>query len=292
MKTMQMRRGISASFCFAIWMLAGMALANSAGPLDALTAAPGEGNCTQCHSSFTLNSGSGSLTITGIPQNYVPATSYVVTISLADPQASRWGFEFTILDDLGNSVGTLTPDDGNTQVTVGGAFNRTYAKHTSVGTQFGQPNGNSWDVNWTSPAEGTGNVTLYVAGNAANANFSTTGDFIYTNNFAMAEDVASAVPGAGPLASLHPAFPNPFNPRTQLSFTLAQSQSVSLGVYDVQGRLITTVYRGDLPAGTHSYTWRGQDQHGRPQPSGLYFGRLMNSAGQDLHRPIKMTLTK
>lgn len=292
MRKMKRRIGVTALAAMVACLSAGVALAFSSGPLDGLTAAPGEGNCTQCHSTFGLNSGSGTLSISGIPQSYTPATSYVVTVSLSDPQASRWGFEFTIIDGSGNSVGTLTPADGNTQTSTGGAFLRTYAKHTSAGSQLGESTGVTWDVNWTSPAEGAGDATLYVAGNAANGNFANTDDFIYTNSFAMTEDVASAVPGAGPVASLHPAYPNPFNPRTQISFTLASDQSVSLGIYDIQGRLITTVYRGDLPAGTHSYTWQGQDQQGRPQPSGLYFGRLMNRSGRDLHAPIKMTLTK
>ncbi len=270
----------------------GGALAFSGGPLDGLTNAPGEGNCTGCHGSFALNSGAGSLTISGLPASYTSNTSYVVRISLADPQAARWGFEFTILDSEGASVGQLSPTDGNTQTSTGGAFSRTYAKHTTAGNQINTPNGVFWDVNWLSPAAGAGDLTLYVAGNAANANFNTAGDFIYTNSRPSSEATVSAVPGPVASAYLRPAFPNPFNPRTALSFSLALARSVRLSVYDVQGRLVTTVFQGELAAGTHRYSWAGQDSRGQLQPSGVYFARLQDGHGRDLNRPIKMTLTK
>lgn len=276
----------------ALLLNAAWAGAFSSGPLDGLTNAPGEGNCTACHGSFALNSGAGTLGISGLPQSYAPGTSYVVTISLADPQALRWGFEFTILDSEGVSVGALSPVDANTQISTGGAFNRTYAKHTTAGNQLNTPDSVTWDVNWLAPAAGAGDLTLYVAGNAANANFSTSGDYIYTTSMVSSETVASSVPGATALARLLPASPNPFNPRTELRFSLASDLAVVLSVYDVQGRRIARVFSGELSAGAHSYTWSGQDDAGRLQPSGVYFARLQDMAGRDLHRPMKMTLAK
>ena len=37
------------------------------GPPASHTGAPGEGNCTECHTTFALNSGNGNVTITGLP---------------------------------------------------------------------------------------------------------------------------------------------------------------------------------------------------------------------------------
>ncbi len=46
----------------------------SSGPADGKTGAPGEGLCTECHTSFPVNSGDGSLQIVGLPTPYSPAT--------------------------------------------------------------------------------------------------------------------------------------------------------------------------------------------------------------------------
>lgn len=69
--------------------------------------------------------------------------------------------------------------------------------------------------------------------------------------------------------------PNPFNPRTTVTFALAQPQRVSLTIHDVAGRLIRTLIAGEtLPAGEQAWTWSGVDDRGRPVPSGVYRGRV------------------
>jgi hypothetical protein len=55
--------------------------------------------------------------------------------------------------------------------------------------------------------------------------------------------------------SLHPAYPNPFNPTTTLSWSLQESANVTLSVFDVRGREIATLAQGSSPAGVFSMTW-------------------------------------
>jgi len=267
-------------------------MADASGHINGVTNAPGEANCTMCHISFALDSGAGSVTISGMPAVYTPGAAYIIQISVADPQASRWGFEFTILTSLGNNAGLIGPRDNLSQTSFDWGTGRKYAKHTTAGNRIGTPGGVSWSVDWVAPAVGTGDVTLYVCGNAANSSFDPIGDYIYSNTFTSVEQNLSPVPDARATAGLHPAYPNPFNPRTALSFTLASAGDVDLAVYDVQGHLVATVFRGGLEAGTHSYMWNGRNEQGLAQPSGLYLARLRNGAGQDLFPPIKMTLTK
>lgn len=90
------------------------------------------------------------------------------------------------------------------------------------------------------------------------------------------EDTAEPTPV--PLVAGLLAAPNPFNPHTEVRFTLPQSGRVELTVYDIRGRLIKRLHQGDLAAGEHAVTWDGRDQRGRAQPSGVYVARL--SAGQ------------
>ncbi|MBC8423458.1 S8 family serine peptidase [bacterium] len=76
------------------------------------------------------------------------------------------------------------------------------------------------------------------------------------------------------LPSLAQSRPNPFNPSTVIGFRLPAAAAVALKVFDLDGRLVKTLLRDDLPAGTHQVTWRGRDDHGRPVASGTYFYRL------------------
>ena len=69
-------------------------------------------------------------------------------------------------------------------------------------------------------------------------------------------------------------FPNPFNPSTQIKFSLPKNQHVSIRIYDVVGRLTRTVLDKNLSAGSHILNWDGTDELGRRVATGIYFYRL------------------
>ena len=92
-----------------------------------------------------------------------------------------------------------------------------------------------------------------------------------------AASLASAVADVLPAVKrvwLGAATPNPFNPRTTLSFTLPRSMDVRMAIYDLGGRKIKTVLHGPCNAGRHEVIWSGDDQNGRAVPSGAYFVRM------------------
>jgi len=64
-------------------------------------------------------------------------------------------------------------------------------------------------------------------------------------------------------------YPNPFNPTTTISFSIPQSDMVSLNVYDITGKLITTLINEQLNIGYHSIDWDGTNQS-----SGMYLVRM------------------
>ena len=68
--------------------------------------------------------------------------------------------------------------------------------------------------------------------------------------------------------------PNPFAGSTAIAFTLPAAGNMSLDIYDVSGRLVTTVTSGEMLAGSHSVLWSGTDSDGVPAPGGLYILRL------------------
>ena len=53
-----------------------------------------------------------------------------------------------------------------------------------------------------------------------------------------------------------PAYPNPFNPETHFTLSLARPQRVSLQVIDVLGREVERLHSGPLPAGNHQFAWQ------------------------------------
>jgi hypothetical protein len=70
-------------------------------------------------------------------------------------------------------------------------------------------------------------------------------------------------------------YPNPFNPRTTISFELPDAARVDLSVYDPAGRLVRTLISGrDTRAGHHESVWDGCDESGNVLAAGLYIYRL------------------
>ncbi len=89
--------------------------------------------------------------------------------------------------------------------------------------------------------------------------------------------------------SLHGNYPNPFNPKTTISFNLPSNQQVKLAVYSLDGRKVATLLDEPRSAGAHEVTWMGLDDAGQPVASGSYMYRL--EAGP-YSQVMKMTLVK
>jgi hypothetical protein len=70
--------------------------------------------------------------------------------------------------------------------------------------------------------------------------------------------------------SLHPSFPNPFNPSTQMQFDLPEASSVSLNVLDVLGRKVASLVEGVREVGSHTAVWSAEGF-----ASGVYFARFV-----------------
>lgn len=78
--------------------------------------------------------------------------------------------------------------------------------------------------------------------------------------------------------------PNPFNPATQIKFSLPRDSAVTLTVYNVRGQAVAKLADGPLTAGEHTFTWNAVEY-----PSGVYFYRL---EGPGFSETKKMTMLK
>jgi len=81
------------------------------------------------------------------------------------------------------------------------------------------------------------------------------------------------------ILTLNPAYPNPFNPTTVISYNLPQAGFVNLKVYDLMGREIRNLTSGFENAGMNSAMWDAKDNQGNIVSSGVYIYRL-EAAGQ------------
>ena len=70
--------------------------------------------------------------------------------------------------------------------------------------------------------------------------------------------------------ALLPAYPNPFNPRTTITYHLPETAEVSLIIYNSLGQSVWEVVSGNRIAGEYKVTWDGRDYHGLDVTSGLY----------------------
>jgi hypothetical protein len=89
-----------------------------------------------------------------------------------------------------------------------------------------------------------------------------------------ASSAHSGAMSAAPLALTLDSWPNPAASSTTLRFALGRAQPISLRIYDAGGRLVQTLLRGPVAAGSHTIAWPGTDAQGNPVPAGVYFYRL------------------
>lgn len=179
-------------------------------------------------------------------------------------------------------------------------------------------NGSSWQT-VASYARGTNfdNNTFYhatVTLNEANYNFPTNAEFRFMCDASgNADDVyidlvtitglatggASTMNGlislglvddlGAMLPTLHQNFPNPFNPATTISYTLAKDANVSLNIYNVNGQLVRTLVNQHQGVGTHNAVWDGRNDHGLDVSSGTYFYQINADGHSEM---MKMNLLK
>ena len=144
--------------------------------------------CVDCHSSYALNSGGGSIATTGLPTGtYTAGQAYNFSLTISHPTSrSRWSFSIAAVNANGNTVGTFTSTNANAANNSGELSHN--GAVSSTGTTYTYNN-----LRWTAPTNPTNadkNITFYYVGNAANGNGSTSLDYIYSGSKALALPVA------------------------------------------------------------------------------------------------------
>lgn len=208
--------------------------------------------CNSCHTPSNPNPITSSTSIVVLDSNsdtitkYIPGTQYTarVTVNTLTGNPVRWGFQMIALKDADTTdlKGFSDTNPNNYKLVKVNSTNRTYAEHDNVSTS------NVFNVKWTAPPVGTGNVTFYAAGNAVNNNGQNTGDGSSFSNLKLAEGSASSTQNVDAEKIALQVWPNPAVSEVNLSAVLPQAGAYRLVVFDLSGRAVWETNRA-LPAG-------------------------------------------
>ncbi|HUF10219.1 MAG TPA: T9SS type A sorting domain-containing protein [Rhodothermales bacterium] len=221
-----------------------------------------------------------------------PAT-HQVTIQVEDP---IWLFTQGLLQEeqfrpIPDAV-LLTDPDGD--MVFEGTLTVTGPTYAALQYKYAYGTDNSWNLEAGGTTAGLGRRrTRFVAANTDGSwpstwdfpqeTFQPTGNLPFESNPAAVgvEEVDGEIPTR---ISLSQNYPNPFNPATTFEYTVNELQHITIGIYDVTGRLVETLVEGVQLAATYRVTFDGSNL-----ASGIYFYQL-KSADRVLTR--KMTLIK
>ena len=92
------------------------------------------------------------------------------------------------------------------------------------------------------------------------------------------------------ITKLHGSYPNPFNPETTISFSIAQDNTpVRVNIYNMKGQRVRLLSNQDYPQGEHKLVWNGCDDASLSLSSGIY---LIELSTPGYRKTIKTVLSK
>jgi hypothetical protein len=213
-------------------------LKNGSGAPTGKSGAPGESNCTDCHSG-SVQSGDGINELFLMNSNFQPVTEYVpgetYQVALSTATATKRGFQVSprIVSSnakAGTSVGII----GSSNVLS--ANSQDYITHTSLSNAAAS----GWAFTWTAPATDVGDVTFYYAANITNANGASSGDVIRTSQhtFSATQEVNSIEENKKNL-ELSVGFVKD-NSSLLLNYSTLQAGSAFVNIIDMSGKSVFT----------------------------------------------------
>ena len=244
------------------------------------TGSPGEGYCNNCHGGGS--STSSNITISATPafsvNEFVPGTTYTITVNVVAAGFSKFGFDCEILDPSNASFGTMQTLGSSAGVYFLSSGFRKNAIHTAPRNGQGAVN---FNFKWIAPMTGD-SATIFASGNAVNGDGNTTGDFpLLPVLLQLSAQPQQPPPDTSTVGinelKLSPAlaaslYPNPAGDFTSLSYMLGSNQHVSVQLIDMYGKTVKEFIDEKETPGAHSHLLDIQAITG-----GIYFVRLSSS---------------
>ena len=216
------------------------------------------GSSGRCASSCHGSSG-GTIEINGFPREYTPGQTYIVTVSHSSGSPIKQFNGSCRMGGGSENAGVISAGDNTVTYNTSGETNGIHLSSTDL---------ESGTFDWTAPAEGVGDVTLYIAGHQGSySGPNTTLEIVSTEGATgiSDDDDYDAIPGPLLLGN----YPNPFNAMTVIRYDLPSASDVTVEIYDILGHNLETLVREVQQAGYHQISW---DATGRS--SGVYFYRI------------------
>jgi len=196
------------------------------------TGSPGDGKtcaASTCHTG-SVSVVNGWVTSTVPEGGYVADSIYSISVTATEVNKTKFGFELSPQDLLGNQLGTLIT---SSQTQLRGAGKYMTHKSTSV---FGLGS-KTWSFEWMAPSVGAGDVTFYVAFNCSNSNGNVSGDNIYRGKLTVQENTSVSIeeyrePG------FITVYPNPSTGIVKLKRKVPFERETKLRVYNPYGELV------------------------------------------------------
>jgi len=84
-------------------------------------------------------------------------------------------------------------------------------------------------------------------------------------------------------------YPNPFNPVTNIAYSVREAGPVTIDVLNVAGKVVRTLLDTDVQANTEgTVVWNGRDDHGTECASGVYFYRVKTDKGSETRKMVML----
>jgi len=230
---------------------------------DGNTGAPNEGQtCRSCH-----GNGFGTTVVIEIRNSvgsrvtsYIPGDVYELIVDVNTTSTpSRFGFQIVSLSQNNGAYNAWSNPSANTRI-ANASNGRSYAEHRGKSTT------NSFKVDWTAPASGTGDITFYAGGAAVNNNGNTSGDGGNTTSLIVTEKVSTTIDENVYKVGFNVS-PNPVNDQLTLSNLSNTAFIGKLNIVNMLGSVLVskqvmigslanyTTDLSDLEAGVYFIQW-------------------------------------
>lgn len=235
-------------------------------------------SCQTCHTGTAFNASMAvQLLDGGTPVTaYEPGQTYKLryTVNHGAGSPAVFGFQSVVLTSGANAnVGTFAAAPSGMRVST--FSGRSYVEHSMPRSS------NTFEIDWTAPAAGTGTIAVYAAGNAANGNGATSGDSGARTVVQFTEAViSSASEDAWPGVSVS-VFPNPVQQVLLVDVEMAEAGSLQVSLTNAQGQLVSPA---QLVAGGGAARHRIDVAH---LPAGLYLLRLTDGTRSTVRKVLK-----
>lgn len=202
------------------------------------------------------------------------------TISIADV-GTRWVFLFDA--KLGNLTGSTTAL----------AFIKTLDPNSGYAlTNFKQRDMTTipatWSRYWLAITIDAGLVGQILQFGFLNNASNNEGSGVFYDNLSWEENYTTDVAGMARVGGpeLLATAPNPFVRSTRIAYSISLRGPMDLSIYDVLGRRIAVLFRGEGEPGSHVATWDGRSSDGRLAPAGVYRCVLQTAEGSKARRMV------